>query len=195
MTHLDKYIEYLHNTGGSVTVAEFDEDWEPIGFRVRKDLLENGMIHYQDGRIYPVQKTRRIYVASSWRNTLQPSVVKLLCEYGFEVYDFRDHGFGWDQITEDWQSWTFEEYRQSLDHPTAIKGYEKDMNAMIWADTFVLVQPCGCSAHLELGWAVGRGKKTIMYQPELDEPELMVKMCDHLVNNTSELLEALGVEN
>ena len=29
-----------------------------------------------------------------------------------------------------------------------------------WDDTFVLVLPCGRSAHLELGWAVGQGKRT-----------------------------------
>jgi hypothetical protein len=44
-----------------------------------------------------------IYVASSWKNTLQPSVVTALREAGHTVYDFKnpapgDHGFSWKQI-------------------------------------------------------------------------------------------------
>ena len=33
----------------------------------------------------------KIYVASSWRNQYFPDVVKILREYGHEVYDFRNH--------------------------------------------------------------------------------------------------------
>jgi hypothetical protein len=45
----------------------------------------------------------RIYVASSWRNTLQPSVVALLRQEGHSVYDFRhpaqgNDGFSWSRI-------------------------------------------------------------------------------------------------
>lgn len=45
----------------------------------------------------------RIYVASSWRNKIQPSVVVALREAGHEVYDFRnpregDTGFHWSDI-------------------------------------------------------------------------------------------------
>ncbi len=44
-----------------------------------------------------------IYVASSWRNALQPAVVAALREAGHVVYDFRnlapgDRGFGWKQV-------------------------------------------------------------------------------------------------
>jgi hypothetical protein len=40
----------------------------------------------------------RIYVASSWRNLYQPTVVTALRQEGYEVYDFRhpapgDDGF------------------------------------------------------------------------------------------------------
>jgi len=49
-----------------------------------------------------------IYVASSWRNTHQPSVVAALREAGHDVYDFRnprpgDHGFHWSMIDPDWK--------------------------------------------------------------------------------------------
>ena len=40
---------------------------------------------------------RKIYVASSWRNTFYPEVVARLREAGHDVYDFRsgDPGFKW----------------------------------------------------------------------------------------------------
>ena len=39
--------------------------------------------------------SRRIYLASSWRNPAQPAFVKHLREAGHEVYDFRTTGHGW----------------------------------------------------------------------------------------------------
>ena len=61
----------------------------------------------------------RIYVASSWRNKYQPEVVAALRKEGHEVYDFRNPkdnpgGFHW-----------------------------ADVDAILWADTGVLVLPCG----------------------------------------------------
>jgi hypothetical protein len=138
---------------------------------------------------------RKIYVASSWRNLAQPAVVTALRCMGHEVYDFRnpragDNGFHWSEIDEGWQSWDGERYIQALQHPIAVAGFRSDFEAMRWADTFVLVQPCGRSAHLELGWACGQGKTTIMLLGlGIIEPELMAKMCDHIVCGLGGLLE------
>lgn len=138
-------------------------------------------------------KSKRIYVASSWRNTVQPVIVRMLKNVGYEVYDFKaEHGFSWSQIDPSWESWTNDEYVKALDHPLALKGYKRDMEAMEWADTFVLVQPCGRSAHLEMGWACGQNKKTaIILNPNEIEPELMAKMVDFISDDTLDLLEFL----
>lgn len=129
----------------------------------------------------------RVYVASSWRNAIQPDVVAALRQDGHDVYDFRnpvpgDSGFSWRQLElGDQSTWTPEVYATKvLDHPIAAKGFELDMVALESASAVVLVLPCGRSAHLELGYAAGRGKLTIVYVPSLDEPELMYRMCDYL---------------
>lgn len=137
---------------------------------------------------------RKIYVASSWRNIAQPGVVAAFRAMGHEVYDFKnptegDKGFHWSEIDDGWKEWDSERYIKALDHPIAQKGFDSDFNAMKWADTFVLVQPCGRSAHLELGWACGQGKDTVMILDSVIEPELMVKMCGHVVGNLGEALE------
>lgn len=97
----------------------------------------------------------KICVASSWRNDYQPSVVKTLREAGHEVYDFRNphegYGFHWSGIDPDWKSWTPAKYRDCLKHPMAEKGFNLDIEAMNWADTFVGVQPFGRSASIEMG--------------------------------------------
>lgn len=137
---------------------------------------------------------RNVYVASSWRNTLQPTIVQRLREIGHNVYDYRnptstDTGFHWGEIDPNYSKWTPEEYVEALNTKIAIKGYTSDMNAMKWADTFVLLLPSGRSSHLEMGWAVGKGKTTIMLVEDPPIPELMVKMFDYILTTQTELLD------
>ena len=122
-------------------------------------------------------KQRRIYVASSWRNSHQPGVVRMLRDLGHRVYDFRNPptraGFHWSEIDPNWEHWTPAQYREALKHPLAVAGFRSDFGAMEWADTCVLVLPAGRSASWELGWCSGAGKDCIVYLPEKIEPELM----------------------
>lgn len=147
----------------------------------------------------PTEKPGYVYVASSWRNNQQPAVIATLRAAGIDCYDFKNPegrtGFAWSEIDPDWLGWTAEQYVAALDHPAAIAGYESDFNAMQKADTFVLVLPCGRSAHLELGWAVGAGKRTYILTSDGEEPELMAKMVDGIATSLFELLGWLGVED
>ena len=135
----------------------------------------------------------RIYVASSWRNQLQPDVVRALLQEGHEVYDFHNptphpSQFHWSEIDPGWEDWKAGAFRQALQHPLAEHGFLSDFNAMRWADAFVLVMPCGRSAHLEAGWAIGRKKPVCILLDDQNEPELMYKIADHLAINLPELL-------
>ena len=84
-----------------------------------------------------------------------------------------------------------EEYIRNLTHPVAEKGFKADLDAMLWADSCVLVLPCGRSAHTEAGWFAGRGLKTIVYMPEKQEPELMYKLFDGVVGSLEELVRLI----
>ena len=132
---------------------------------------------------------RRIYVASSWRNDVQPYAVELFRSRGNEVYDFKnprpgDNGFHWSEIDPAWLGWNPEVYRDLLRHPIARAGFESDFDAMKWADTFVLLLPCGRSAHLEAGWTIGAGKPTlIVLHEDKFEPELMYLLAAEIVTN------------
>lgn len=138
-----------------------------------------------------------VYVASSWRCSRQPQVVQVLRGAGHEVYDFKnpkagEHGFGWSQIDSNWQRWTAAEQVRAYDHPSAVRGLKFDFDAMKACEALVMVQPCGRSAALELGWAIGAGKKTIVLMDEGQEPELMLRLADHLCLTIEEVIRALG---
>ena len=124
----------------------------------------------------------KIYVASSWRNVYYPEVVTRLREAGHEVYDFRDPNF---------DKWTVEEYKQGLLHPSSKRQFQADLDALNWADTCLLVLPCGRSAHTEAGWMKGSGKRTIVYIPEMQEPELMYKLFDLVSGDLEEIINNL----
>jgi hypothetical protein len=132
----------------------------------------------------------KIYVASSWRNELQPEVVVLLRRLGHEVYDFRNPapgntGFRWSDCAVpgvDWQDWTPEEYRQALQHPIAAAGYGHDIGALRACDACVLVLPSGRSASWEFGYAMGQGKRGAVLQLGKVEPELMYREAEILTS-------------
>lgn len=140
----------------------------------------------------------RIYLASSWRNAEQPAAVDRLRMAGHEVYDFRNppngvRGFAWSEIDPGWQAWSAEAYRTLLTtHPIAARGYMTDFRGMEWADTCVLLLPCGRSAHLEAGWFAGRGKRLIVWTRDGEEPELMALMANHICVSAKEVLAALA---
>ena len=139
----------------------------------------------------------RVYVASSWKNQYYPQVVERLLEAGHDVYDFRNpphggNGFRWTDIDKNALNWGFNEYAEGLHHPNAERQFKADMDALNWADTCVLVLPCGRSAHTEAGWMAGAGKRVIVFIPEMQEPELMYKLFDSVCGTLEELLKRLS---
>ena len=140
----------------------------------------------------------KIYLASSWRNKYQPTLVQVLRGIGYDVYDFRnptegDNGFSWRQITDEPpERWSAEKLVEVLGNPIARRGFDLDMNALRGCDVCVLFLPCGRSAHLELGWAAGAGKKTfVLLDNPISEPELMYLMCTKVCASLDDLKKAL----
>lgn len=124
----------------------------------------------------------KIYLASSWRNAYQASVLADLRSAGHEVYDFKNPGpgntgFGFEQANL-YGDLTVHKLRAALSHPVAEHGFSFDFNAMKWADACVLLLPSGMSSHLEAGWMAGAGKVVAVLAPEIREPELMYKCFD-----------------
>lgn len=152
----------------------------------------------------------KIYVASSWRNERwQPRIVQLLGEImGHDVYDFKhpsadNVGFGWSELSNGHPD-SPEKLRLAYDDPAAIRGFDFDINALKACDLCVLVLPAGMSANFEFGYAVGAGKRALVYAPPVAyaqacnengystatwEPELMWKASDGIVVSEDELIQ------
>lgn len=139
----------------------------------------------------------RIYVATSWKNTFQPETVKALREEGHEVYDFRNPaegktGFSWKKcgVTEyEGGPTDVTTYVRLLNSDAAKEGFNLDIMALTRCDCCVLLLPSGRSASCEFGYAMAFGKKTIVYMPGLEEPELMYMGSD-FVSNLPDLIQA-----
>lgn len=147
--------------------------------------------------------SRKIYVASSWRNAYQPTVVYALRTSGHKVYDFRNptvgvdnpnglaHGFHWSDIDSDWENWNLEMYVNALTTQLANQGFDSDKHFLEWADTCVLVLPSGRSSHLEAGWIAGKGLELHVYLMEKVEPDLMYKLATKIHTTLDSLLDTL----
>ncbi len=139
---------------------------------------------------------KKVYVASSWRNDLQIKVVEEL-KLHYDVYDFRRpapglKGFSWAEIDPKWQEWSGLQKIHALEHGVAVQGFALDMTRLALCDACVLVMPCGRSAHLELGYAVGAGKFTVVLLDEKSEPELMYSMVSLVTTSLVSVKQALS---
>lgn len=139
----------------------------------------------------------KVYVASSWRNPVQPIIVDLLRLHGHEVYDFRNpvqtglysngekgKGFSWSEIDPNWQDWNTRQFRGALNTLTALNGFRSDSDAIRWCDALVCVPgtTAGRSMHLEAGYAAGLGKRVCFLLLDKCEPELMYKFGEIAVH-------------
>ena len=47
-----RYIEYIKNAGGTPKTAWFDDDFEPIGPKIRSQMLEEDVTRECDGKVF-----------------------------------------------------------------------------------------------------------------------------------------------
>lgn len=134
----------------------------------------------------------KVYLASSWRNPAYEAVRGNLQAKGFEVYDFKnpDNQFYWFDISKDWECWDSADSISSLSEPVAKKAFYHDFKALKECDALVLLNPCGKSAHLEAGYAIGAGKPVYIWKDNGD-PELMYLMATGIFSDFKVLVSEL----
>ena len=125
----------------------------------------------------------KVYVASSWKNEVYPEVVEALRQAGHDVYDFRHQGISDCNPAE----MTSDKLLDFLDLPKVRSIFQNDMDALEASDAVVCVLPCGRSAHLELGYGIGAGKRTVLLWHDGDAPDIMHKAVDSIVFGVDEI--------
>lgn len=106
----------------------------------------------------------KLYVASSWKNEHMCRVLAdVLREYGHEVDCFCDPRCGrfvfhWSSFVSDPADLQKYNAKSFMGDERVQRAFAEDKKWLDWCDGVLLVLPAGRSAHLEAGYAVGRGK-------------------------------------
>lgn len=140
-----------------------------------------------------MRRPTRIYLIGSLRNPRVPGVASLLRNAGFDVFD--DWYAAGSEADEKWRE--YEQARghnlqQALDGYAANNTFQFDKSHLDSADAGVLVLPAGRSAHLELGYMAGKGKRTyILLDGEPERFDIMFRFATRVVYSVDELVKEL----
>lgn len=137
----------------------------------------------------------KIYIAGSWKNAKRLHDI---------AADLRDKGHLVDLFCDDSAGryvFGFSELGDvsKLDaksirvFPNVWRAFKEDKKWIDWADAVLLVLPSGKSAHLEAGYAVGKGKQLYIYGGELPkgEVDVMYFFANGVYDDFDELLFVL----
>lgn len=132
----------------------------------------------------------RIYLAGSMRN---PAIVdlanKLQQDTGSEV--FADWCAVGPEADDHWRSYCMKRgltYKQGLATAIAKNVFEFDKAHIDAADIMVVAYPAGKSAHLELGYHLGKGKRGYILLDEQDRWDIMLQFATGIAASYDELL-------
>ena len=122
---------------------------------------------------------KKIYLIGSLRNPEVPVLGRDLRELGFNVFD---DWYAAGEIADD--SWRDYEKARGHSYEQALRGYAAkhvfsfDLHHIEEADIGILMLPAGRSGHLELGFMVGRGKRTYILHDDPERWDCMYQFAD-----------------
>lgn len=134
-----------------------------------------------------------IYIIGSLANPQVEEVADRLRGAGLDAFD------QWKAAGPEADKWWYEyakrrgwRYLDALRSAFVETAFNFDMEHLRKATAVVLVNPCGKSGHLELGWALGQGKPGyVLFDGEPERPDLMYKMATRIFFNVEDLINEL----
>lgn len=134
-----------------------------------------------------------IYLIGSLRNPTIPLIANQIREAGYDVFD---DWFSPGPTTDD--EWMRHEKIRGRNFRSALEGYhakdvfEFDKKHLDQASGVVLALPAGKSAHLELGYMIGRNKPGWILMPgEPERWDVMYAFVTGIVYNVDELIQRM----
>jgi hypothetical protein len=145
----------------------------------------------------------KVYLASSWGNPGLDVAIPMLQGAGHEVYDFRNAAtaFDWEQI---YASAAHAPIRSNLEakallrvlqHPRVLRAYALDRAKLAWCDALVMLQPCGVSAGIELGFAAGLARRTVVVLANGQKPDTMLNVAECVCTSVEDAIAWLEKED
>jgi nucleoside 2-deoxyribosyltransferase len=140
------------------------------------------------------KKTKVIYLIGSLKN--RKKIIDLanrLRELGFEVFDdWIAPGPDADDYWRDYEKRRGSSYKQALKNYAATHIFEFDKYHIDRSDIGVLYMPAGKSAHLELGYMIGRGKPCfVLFDEEPERWDVMYQFATAVCFSYEELVKEL----
>jgi hypothetical protein len=136
----------------------------------------------------------RIYLIGSLRNPAVPEYAKKFRQAGHDVFD--DWHAGGPEADDHWQRY---EQARGRDYLDALQGeaanhtFNFDFHHLLCADVGVLIAPAGKSAHLELGWMIGKGKRGYYLLNEPPERwDVMLKFAHGVFYDPQDIIDELA---
>ena len=131
-----------------------------------------------------------IYLIGSLRNPEVPRIANQFRELGIEVFD--DWYSAGPEADDKWKEYEIgrgRSYAEALQGFAAQHVFEFDRTHLERADTVVLILPAGKSGHLELGWALGRGKRGYILLDSVDRWDVMYQFANVVTTELEEIID------
>jgi hypothetical protein len=133
-----------------------------------------------------------IYLIGSLRNPEVPKLANRIRETGFEVFDdWYSAGPEADDKWRDYEKAKGHSFIEGLSGEAAKNVFNFDKRHIEASSSVILALPAGKSGHLELGWALGLGKRGYIL---LDSPErwdIMYQFATAVFDSEKDLIERL----
>lgn len=205
LSALREFVDYLEANPGTLVVGrthskkeleEFftnfllDRDIKPIPQVIR--IYTNWALKIAESRTL----SKDVYIASSWKNPIYDVICDAISGWGYSVYDFKKKSNpGMRNIELVWENWDWDKFtdyiRSDFDFTDL---FFQDRTAIERCKTCILLLPCGNDAHMELGFAAGKGVPSIIYnhpvtavQKNLWKPGLMYGFGNKITSSLQEL--------
>jgi hypothetical protein len=130
-----------------------------------------------------------IYLIGALKNPEVPKAGEYLRSLGFEVFDdwYSAGPEADDCLRDHYRSRGFN-YREIMESHSAKHIFEFDYKHLNRADIGVMLMPAGKSAHLELGYLIGRGRPGyILFDKEPERVDIMHQFATGIFFNVEEM--------
>jgi len=135
---------------------------------------------------------RVIYIIGSLRNPEVPRLANALEAGGYEVFaDWFAAGPEADDKWRDYEKLRGKTFKQALEGYAAKNVFAFDKRHLERATDVVLMAPAGKSGHLELGWALGKGKRGYYLLDNPDRWDVMLQFCTGVAESWEELVRMM----
>ena len=142
-----------------------------------------------------MKQNRMIYIIGSLRNELVIDVANRLRKVNknWEIFDsWYAPGPKADDYLKEYCKNKGLTYKETLKDYAATHVFEFDKKHILRSTDVVMVMPAGKSGHLELGWAVGQGKRGyVLFDKEPERVDIMYQFATDIFFDFKELVTEL----